>query len=48
MPEEPTNPASGGATSSGSRTVELLILLGVFVLWVALQAWVLPKAGVPT
>lgn len=48
MPEEPTTPAPGGATPSGSRTVEPLILLGVFVLWVALQAWVLPRAGVPT
>jgi hypothetical protein len=34
--------------SKGSRSMETLILLGIFVLWIVLQVWVLPKAGVPT
>lgn len=28
--------------------MDWLILLGILVLWVILQVWVLPKAGVPT
>lgn len=30
------------------RAMEVLALLGILALWVALQVWVLPKAGVPT
>lgn len=30
------------------KAAEVLALLGIFALWVALQVWVLPKAGVPT
>ncbi len=36
-------PATGGG-----RTMEFLIPLGVFLLWVILQAWVLPRLGVKT
>lgn len=32
----------------GRLTMEVVILLGVFALWIILQVWVLPKAGVPT
>lgn len=48
MSERPSAPVPGGATPTESRTVEFLLLLGVFVLWVVLQVWVLPKAGVST
>lgn len=47
MAEEP-NPATGGAPGVEGRGVELLVLLGVFALWIILQVWVLPRAGVPT
>lgn len=47
MTEEP-NPAAGGAPRVEGRSVELLVLLGIFALWIILQVWVLPKAGVPT
>lgn len=30
------------------RTMELLIPLGVLVVWIILQAWVLPRLGVKT
>lgn len=47
-----TEPAPGpnpaGATPTPRRNVELLVFFGFFVLWVILQAWVLPKAGVRT
>ena len=41
-------PGPPGAPPAVSRTVEALVLLGIFVLWVVLQVWILPKAGVPT
>jgi hypothetical protein len=28
--------------------MDILLLLGIFALWIILQVWVLPKAGVPT
>jgi hypothetical protein len=28
--------------------MDILVLLGIFALWIILQVWVLPKAGVPT
>jgi hypothetical protein len=31
-----------------SRWMEYLIPLGILAIWVVLQIWVLPKAGVPT
>lgn len=36
-------PAAGGG-----RTMELLIPLGILVVWIILQAWVLPRLGVKT
>ena len=36
-------PAKGGG-----RTMEVLIPLGVLVVWIILQAWVLPHLGVKT
>lgn len=45
---EELNPAPGGTTSKVSRPMEVLLLLGIFALWIVLQVWVLPKAGVPT
>jgi hypothetical protein len=32
----------------GSNIVEIFIVLGFIGLWFALQAWILPAAGVPT
>ena len=31
-----------------ARTMEILIPLGVLVVWIILQAWVLPRFGVKT
>ena len=35
-------------TDKGGKTMEYLILLGVLVVWIILQAWVLPRLGVKT
>ncbi len=32
----------------GGKTMEVLIPLGVLVVWIILQAWVLPRFGVKT
>ena len=32
----------------GGKTMEILIPLGVLVVWIILQAWVLPRFGVKT
>jgi hypothetical protein len=32
----------------GGRAMEVLIPLGVLVVWIILQAWVLPRLGVKT
>ena len=32
----------------GGKTMEILIPLGVLVVWIILQAWVLPRLGVKT
>jgi len=32
----------------GVKIMEILILLGIFVLWIILQVWVLPRFGVKT
>jgi hypothetical protein len=45
---EETNPAPGGRPETGSGRMEYLIPVGVLAVWVVLQIWVLPKAGVPT
>lgn len=36
------------STTKGNQLMELLIPLGVLALWFILQAWVLPRLGVPT
>jgi hypothetical protein len=41
-------PAPGGSSGAWSRRMEYLIPLGLLVLWIVLQIWVLPKAGVKT
>lgn len=33
---------------TGGKTMEFLIPLGVLVVWIILQAWVLPRLGVKT
>ena len=33
---------------SGGKTMEILIPLGVLLVWIILQAWVLPRLGVKT
>jgi hypothetical protein len=35
-------------TSTGGNKMELLIPLGVLVVWIILQAWVLPRLGMKT
>jgi hypothetical protein len=32
----------------GAKTMEVLIPLGVLVVWIVLQAWVLPRFGLKT
>ena len=34
--------------NTGGKTMELLIALGVFVVLIVLQVWVLPRLGVKT
>ena len=34
--------------SRGAKTMEILIPLGIFVVWIILQVWVLPRFGVKT
>jgi hypothetical protein len=41
-------PASSGVSLRGNRAMDVLLLLGIFALWIILQVWVLPKLGVPT
>jgi hypothetical protein len=33
---------------TGAKTMELLIPLGILVVWIILQAWGLPRLGVKT
>ena len=47
VPQQP-NPTSGGAAPNEGRKMDILLLMAVFTLWIVLQVWVLPKAGVPT
>jgi hypothetical protein len=37
-----------GQAAAGGKTMELLIPVGVLVVWIVLQAWVLPRLGVKT
>jgi hypothetical protein len=39
---------SVNCTSTGGKNMELLIPFGVLVVWIILQAWVLPRLGVKT
>jgi hypothetical protein len=34
--------------TSGGRTLEIMIPVGILVVWIILQAWVLPRFGVKT
>ena len=34
--------------NKGGKTMEVLIPLGILVVWIILQAWVLPRLGVKT
>ena len=45
-----TGPANRlvAASNQGAKQMELLIPLGVLVVWIILQAWVLPRLGVKT
>ena len=45
-----TEPANRPVAPSnqGAKPMELLIPLGVLVVWIILQAWVLPRLGVKT
>ena len=36
------------ANNQGAKPMEFLIPLGVLVVWIILQAWVLPRLGVKT
>ena len=36
------------AATTGDKTMEFLIPLGVLVVWIILQVWVLPRLGVKT
>ena len=40
-----TNPETA---NTGGEAMEFLIPLGVLVVWIILQAWVLPRLGVKT
>lgn len=40
--------AEPGNAGTGSKTMEFLIPLGVLVVWIILQAWVLPRLGIKT
>ena len=37
-----------GTANKGGKVMEVLIPLGVLVVWIILQAWVLPRFGVKT
>ena len=47
MSTEPANAPEpnplGGAAPTPKRNMEYLFFVGLFVLWIVLQAWVLPK-----
>lgn len=37
-----------GGIMKGDRAMEILVPLGILVLWILLQAWILPRMGVKT
>jgi hypothetical protein len=40
--------AESVTAKTGDKTMEFLIPLGVLVVWIILQVWVLPRLGVKT
>jgi hypothetical protein len=46
MTEPANHPVA--ASNQGVKPMKLLIPLGVIVVWIILQAWVLPRLGVKT
>ena len=36
------------AQERGASNMEIFVILGVVVLWIALQTWILPRFGVST
>lgn len=45
--DEP-NPTPGEQPGNRRQTVDILIPVGILAVWIILQIWVLPKAGVST
>jgi hypothetical protein len=39
---------NSATANTGGRAMEVLIPLGILVVWIILQAWVLPRLGVKT
>jgi hypothetical protein len=39
---------TNATANRGGRTMEIVIPLGALVIWIILQAWVLPRFGVKT
>jgi hypothetical protein len=39
---------NANSADTGGKMMEFLIPLGVLVVWIILQAWVLPRLGVKT
>lgn len=53
MMDEPNEPVRHPDKRNASfppprRNMELLFFVGLLILWIVLQVWILPKAGVPT
>jgi hypothetical protein len=46
MTEPANHPVA--ASKQGARLMEFLIPLGFLVVWIILQAWVLPRLGIKT
>jgi hypothetical protein len=36
------------STNTGANRMEIVFVLGFLALWIALQAWILPRFGVST
>ena len=47
-PQPAAFPVEQRPAEKGGTTMEYLIVLGVFVLWLILQVWVFPRLGVGT
>jgi len=44
----PVLTGEAGGIPTARYSMDVLVLLGILALWVILQVWVLPKAGIPT